>query len=137
MKTRRKTLALVAVVALAATAGLWFHGRTPSLKSRFTKIAAGMSQAEVEQVMGMPSGNYETGQSSWSAIRTFGEYTDGPIASSEIWLFDVASITVYFDGNGGVNGKSWTGDAQSTGFEWIDQTCFELTAPARGGFPGD
>jgi hypothetical protein len=103
--SQRVPLLLVGVVVLAIGSFLavWFCFGSSRLRARnLSAVQAGMPRAEVEVLLGGPSGDYgyfpdgvhESGDG--SVVQLFAEPTAGPV-TVENWLDDNNSITVFFD----------------------------------------
>jgi hypothetical protein len=108
----RKRLLILAALVLAALGAAWavqFHQRSERLargrlidREHCDRIKKGMTQAEVEAVLGAPPGDYAARPGFVVGVEREGD-NQGP--RSETWRADGAQLRVVFDGQGKVQGK--------------------------------
>lgn len=106
--SRRRIVWGVALLAVAALLLFWqFGGRESDRRlavENFPRVRAGMSQAEVEELLGGPPGNYgrfaggETGM-------TLEGYISPAGAVERVWCDDANRFEIYFDAGGRVAGQ--------------------------------
>lgn len=87
------------VFAIAVLLSLGFFSQGPINRSSFERIKAGMSEAELEAILGGPSGNYSTRQVGFENVLA----TD----KTKAWLGNFGLIVVDFDENGSVASKKF------------------------------
>lgn len=100
--TKRRLVWVVACLALAVGLGIWFVTRPhPVNETNFNRIRVGMTQAEVEAILGCPPGDYATRP--WMADAFEEDYQEPD--RLETWASDWGYIRVRFDKSDRVSAK--------------------------------
>jgi hypothetical protein len=113
MHRQKLLVALVVAVGLGAFLGWWIFVRSAGVNRRsFDRIQTGMSQREVEAILGGPPGDYtEAGSNSfdWSCVprESVAPQTDTDGCRREVWLAGGLSVSVYFRPDGVVADKGF------------------------------
>lgn len=97
MLKRRRLLIGLAILATVA-AGLYWARPWPGQRLRsenFSQLRVGLSQREVEDLLGGPPGNY--GQDGGSAMMTLEGVLAPPGSVERIWSDDANRFEIYFD----------------------------------------
>src|SRR4051812_18243169 len=101
MPTNRLVLVSILFGLLAGTLALWLtspgHHITPE---RFEHIEVGMTQQEVETVLGGPAGDYSWGAEPWVESSKTMELLLCRVVRTQTWVGDDAAIEVGFDRQG-------------------------------------
>lgn len=84
------------------------------IQPRFDRIAEGMTQEEVEEILGFPPGEYRSSPGFMLVgpghiQKPAEEWTKSPY-SLKVWYFDEGHVEVIFDRDGEVAGKYWQAD---------------------------
>jgi SmpA / OmlA family len=95
LKRHRQVLAVGGVVLAIATAVLVALWPVP-LEERVRRIQPGMTASEVEEIMGLPHGNYRE----YYGTVYRGGFDPDPDNWWLQWLWDDATVTVWFDSEG-------------------------------------
>ena len=95
-----------ALVLFFGTVGLWRIAVEPRIHTEnYLHIRRGMSQAEVEELLGGPPGNYGSSSPRWTPP---GPTPAPPLGSVErVWRDDSNRIAIQFDIEGRVVGHYW------------------------------
>jgi hypothetical protein len=110
---RRTLLVVLAGLAMVVAAGAVVFWPRPELitPENFERIRVGMSQVEVEAILGGPPGDYTTGEIDRDHEQHGGQLSnlhDGWIARGEVWEGNRIEIAVKFDESGNVfNADYW------------------------------
>ena len=100
---RKRALFVIAGLTLAMISGfvglLFLLPDPPVSTARFAKVQKGMTQAEVEELLGGPPGDYQTGRGSGMFVIDF--LSPGDSVSKE-WTGDDGVALVAFDRSGRV-----------------------------------
>ena len=108
MNRRRAILLLLALSACAAAVLAWqFLGGGPARRlvaENFPQVRTGMSQAEVEQLLGGPPGNYGR-YPHGASMMTLEGYLSPAGAVEKVWCDDTCRFEIYFDAEGRVVGQ--------------------------------
>jgi hypothetical protein len=89
--------------------------RLTSLQPKFDRIIEGTTQAEVEEVLGFPPGDYRSRPGfnvvgPGNILKPAAEWTKRPY-SLQVWYFDEGHVEVIFDRDGEAAGKYWQADS--------------------------
>lgn len=105
---RRFVIFAAIVLVLAVVGGLVWMLIAPVLSpgkmlnvGGFAQIKAGMTQAELEALLGGPPGNYGR-HANGTSMMTLEGFETPPDAREEIWCDDSTRFEIYFDANGRV-----------------------------------
>ena len=111
MSNHRRRLYLGAALAVAAIIGLialyQTRDRGPIRFDNFEQIRVGMTEAEVEQLLGCKAGDHTTGLvqvqgRSHDGTKVWVDIPPGVIIAPNQWLGDRGAIKVLYDGHGKV-----------------------------------
>lgn len=107
MLTRRRVLCLFAVVALMGALLFWqVHSvalHSTLIPDNFPQVRLGMTQAEVETLLGGPPGNYGRHRNGLTMM-TDEESIDPPGSLERVWCDDAHRFEIHFDAKGIVVG---------------------------------
>lgn len=100
---------LIGVVLLGAVVALWLtRPRHNITQEAFDAIEFGMNERKVETLVGVPAGDYRTGEVSFVKLTTRLDFACGPERVNRVpttvreWHGDAGSLLVTFDQRGGV-----------------------------------
>jgi hypothetical protein len=114
LKKRRVKVAIaggLAVLVALFVLRAWIFPSSGVNYGNFRCIAEGMSQAEVEALMGGPGGPYDpTRKWQWGSYRLIGERGAG---SQLYWAGEDSLICVWFDATGCVSGAEFFSEART------------------------
>jgi hypothetical protein len=96
-----RTLTAICIGLLAMTAAIVAFWPVP-LEERVSRIQPGMTEVEVEEVMGLPPGNY----SDYAEVRRGG--VDSTESRVRRWIWNDATVKVWFDVDGHVIRTEYT-----------------------------
>jgi hypothetical protein len=120
---RRRTVAWIAGSLLLAgfLSFVWLHvGKRLNVES-FSQIQFGMTQSEVEKLLGGPPGNYGR-YSEKSGFMTLEGYFAPASAVEKVWCDDAHRFEVYFDPEGRVVGlHKRAGYEQGSAPSWLER----------------
>jgi hypothetical protein len=102
---------VAAVVGVTAFAGWRLLSYPPCFnRADYERIREGMTEAEVEAVLGVPPGNYCSDYygryTIWDQVEA--HYTDTTICDGRKWFSDTGFVVVYFRAPGAVVAKSFS-----------------------------
>jgi hypothetical protein len=113
MRNRRRMLVLgvlAACLGLATCAGWWRLSAPPRINwDDFRQLKAGMTQEEVEAILGGPPGDYSAGPPQNKQNITI-SFADDPILTRKEWRSDTLKIAVGFDDQGRLARSGMAGD---------------------------
>lgn len=104
---RKKLLLLLCVIVVAATGVLvavWLRPEPVASQARCERVRLGMTQAEVEVLLGGPPGEYQTGPVHYcldsivrcKTVHRPGSWPGEQFYRQELWESDHGGLTVYF-----------------------------------------
>jgi hypothetical protein len=103
MLTRRRVLCLFALIALMGALLFWqFRSGAPRSSLRpdqFPQVRVGMTQAEVETLLGGPPGNYGRHRNGMTMMTLEG-FIAPPGSVERVWCDDSHRFEIYFDAKG-------------------------------------
>ncbi len=96
MKGWFKWLAAAASLGLTVCVSVWqVSGPHPVNRANFERIQVGMTQAEVEAILGCPPGDYAT-------VDYLPEFCGFMILGATVWVSNDGDVRVWFDNEGRV-----------------------------------
>jgi hypothetical protein len=104
MRKRLVLLFLLTAPALAGLAGLWWWDPPGVTLARFNRIEEGMTQNDVELLLGVPPGDFSPGGVNWEILHNG---LRGINHTSRLWCDEECAIRIDFDEHGRVARKSW------------------------------
>jgi outer membrane protein assembly factor BamE (lipoprotein component of BamABCDE complex) len=106
---RKRVVLILVVLAIALLGGyllLWATAPTDSITAdNAAKIYEGMTEPDVEQVLGGPAGVYHPDGETWAWVLENGRITIGH--RRKIWVGRAGGIRVHFDEGGRVAVSQW------------------------------
>ena len=124
----RRFLAVVVFVGVGVALVCWLRParHTGPTYEAFLRVKDGMTQAEVEQVLGMPPGDYSTRPTNFLCASTTSSPMPKEMRYHRSWAGNDLLVDVYFDQNGRVvRAESWGNLREATWQErarrWLQQ----------------
>src|SRR5688500_6164812 len=124
----RRLLVVTVLVGAVVVLVCWLRPARrggPTLQA-YNQVQLGMTQEEVEQLFGMPPGDYSTGPTVFIYAHSGGLGIIANKASSSLrWTGDEREVVVYFDQNGRTIGRVCWGNIHTPWWErarrWLEQ----------------
>jgi hypothetical protein len=115
---RRRLARVIGLGALGAALGYWALNpaappRQQLQTQNFPSVRAGMTQAEVERLLGGPPGNYGR-YANGDGLMTLEGYIAPAGSVEKIWCDDAIRFEIYFDAQGRVVGQHKRASYQQT-----------------------
>jgi hypothetical protein len=110
-------LTLLSIIGLTAIT-FWAY-QVDSIESRYARIDKGMTESEVELILGVAAGDYRSKSRRPVVTSPGAEVFDGMedgnvrkgLYSLRVWYFDHCQVDVTFDQNGRMVYKSWNAES--------------------------
>ena len=114
----KRRMLLVGLTVAVVTVGAWSLGGSatgPRLRvENYPEVRVGLSQAEVEELLGGPPGNYGRYARVGESMVTCEGYLVPPSSVEQIWCDDSTRFEIYFDERGRVVGHHKRAGYQQT-----------------------